>query len=94
MSNGEPIVLRISVKPIPTLRNALPSVDLHRGEQAKATVVRSDVCVVPAAAIVGEAMVRLALMGPLLEKYGGDSMEETLENLARSRAAAAGLFAR
>jgi chorismate synthase len=56
--------------------------------------VRSDVCVVPAAAIVGEAMVRLALMEPLLEKYGGDSMEETLENLRRSREAAGQLFTR
>jgi chorismate synthase len=94
MSNGEPIVLRVSVKPIPTLTKALPSVDLHRGTEAKATVVRSDVCVVPAAAIVGEAMVRLALTGPVLEKYGGDSMAETLDNLQRSRDAAAKLFAR
>jgi chorismate synthase len=94
MSNGEPIALRVSVKPIPTLMKALPSVNLHAGTDAPATIVRSDVCVVPAAAIVGEAMVRLALMEPLLEKYGGDSMEETLENLARSRAAAAQLFAR
>ena len=78
MSNGEPIVVRVSVKPIPTLMKALPSVNLHQGTDAPATIVRSDVCVVPAAAIVGEAMVRLALMGPLLEKYGGDSMEETL----------------
>ena len=94
MSNGEPIVVRVSVKPIPTLMKALPSVNLHHGTDAPATIVRSDVCVVPAAAIVGEAMVRLALMAPLLEKYGGDSMEETLDNLARSRDAAARLFAR
>jgi chorismate synthase len=92
MSNGEPIVLRVSVKPIPTLMKALPSVNLHQRTDAPATIVRSDVCVVPAAAIVGEAMVRLALMAPLLEKYGGDSMEETLDNLQRSRAAAAALF--
>jgi chorismate synthase len=92
MSNGEPIVLRISVKPIPTLMKALPSVNLHERTNAPATIVRSDVCVVPAAAIVGEAMVRLALMAPVLEKYGGDSMEETLDNLQRSRAAAAALF--
>ncbi|MBV9333840.1 MAG: chorismate synthase [Candidatus Eremiobacteraeota bacterium] len=92
MSNGEPIVLRVSVKPIPTLMKALPSVNLHERTDAPATIVRSDVCVVPAAAIVGEAMVRLALMAPLLEKYGGDSMEETLDNLQRSRAAAAALF--
>jgi chorismate synthase len=94
MSNGEPIVVRVSVKPIPTLMKALPSVNLHQGTDAPAAIVRSDVCVVPAAAIVAEAMVRLALVGPLLEKYGGDSMEETLDNLRRSREAAAGLFAR
>lgn len=94
MSNGEAIVVRVSVKPIPTLMKALPSVNLHQGTDAPATIVRSDVCVVPAAAIVGEAMVQLALMAPLLEKYGGDSMEETLDNLARSREAAARLFAR
>ncbi len=92
MSNGEPIVLRVSVKPIPTLTRALPSVNLHARSEAPATVVRSDVCVVPAASIVGEAMVRLALMEPLLEKYGGDSIEETLDNLGRANAAAARLF--
>ena len=85
MSNGQPIIVRVSVKPIPTLMKALPSVNLHAGTDAPATIVRSDVCVVPAAAIVGEAMVRLALVGPVLEKYGGDSMEETLDNLRRSR---------
>jgi chorismate synthase len=93
MSNGEPIVVRVSVKAIPTLMKALPSVNLHAGTDAPATIVRSDVCVVPAAAIVGEAMVRLALVGPVLEKYGGDSMEETLDNLRRSREGAARLFA-
>jgi chorismate synthase len=92
MSNGQPIVVRVSVKPIPTLSKALPSVNLHAGTDAPATIVRSDVCVVPAAAIVGEAMVRLALMAPVLEKYGGDSMEETLDNVRRSSDAAATLF--
>jgi chorismate synthase len=85
--------LRVSVKPIPTLMKALPSVNLHARTDAPATIVRSDVCVVPAGAIVGEAMVRLALMGPVLEKYGGDSMEETLDNLRRSNVAAQNLFA-
>jgi len=94
MSNGQPIVLRVSVKPIPTLMKALPSVNLHEGTQAAATIVRSDVCVVPAAAIVGEAMARLALVAPLLEKYGGDSIDETLDNLRRSNDVAAALFAR
>ncbi len=93
MSNGEPIVVRVSVKPIPTLMKALPSVNLHARADAPATIVRSDVCVVPAAAIVGEAMVRLAIMAPVLEKYGGDSMEETLDNLRRGREAAERLFA-
>ncbi len=92
MSNGQAIVLRVSVKPIPTLMKALPSVNLHEGTDAPASIVRSDVCVVPAAAVVGEAMVRLALMAPVLEKYGGDSMEETIDNLRRSNAAAASLF--
>ncbi len=94
MSNGEPIVVRVSVKPIPTLMKALPSVNLHEQTDAPATIVRSDVCVVPAAAIVAEAMVRLALMGPVLEKYGGDSLEEMLDNFARSTKAAAELFVR
>ena len=92
MSNGQPIVVRVSVKPIPTLMKALPSVDLHARTDAPATIVRSDVCVVPAGAIVGEAMVRLALMAPVLEKYGGDSMEETLDNLKRSTCSAEKLF--
>lgn len=92
MSNGEPIVARVSVKPIPTLMKAAPSVNLHSGSAAPATIVRSDVCVVPAAAIVGEAMVRLALTGPVLEKFGGDSLAETLDNLRRSVAAARDLF--
>ncbi len=93
MSNGQPIVLRVSVKPIPTLMKALPSVNLHEQTDAPATIVRSDVCVVPAAGIVGEAMVRLALVAPVLEKYGGDSIEETLDNLRRASEAAAELFA-
>lgn len=92
MSNGEPIVLRVSVKPIPTLMKALPSVNLHERADAPATIVRSDVCVVPAGAIVGEAMVRLALTRPVLEKYGGDSLEETLDNLRRSMQAGKSLF--
>ncbi|MDQ2866473.1 MAG: chorismate synthase [Candidatus Eremiobacteraeota bacterium] len=94
MSNGEPIFLRVSVKPIPTLARALPSVNLHDRRDAAATVVRSDVCVVPAGAIVGEAMVRLALTGPILEKYGGDCIEETVDNFQRANIAAARLFAR
>ncbi len=94
ISNGQDIVLRASVKPIPTLMKALPSVNLHEGTVAPASIVRSDVCVVPAASIVGEAMVRLALTGPILEKFGGDSIDETRDNLERAVAAAALLFDR
>jgi chorismate synthase len=92
ISNGQDIVLRVSVKPIPTLMKALPSVNLHDGTLAPASIVRSDVCVVPAASIVGEAMVRLALTGPILEKFGGDSIDETRDNLERAMAASARLF--
>ena len=92
ISNGQDIVLRVSVKPIPTLMKALPSVNLHAGTVAPASIVRSDVCVVPAASIVGEAMVRLALTAPILEKFGGDSIDETRDNLERAVAAEAKLF--
>jgi chorismate synthase len=92
ISNGQDIVLRVSVKPIPTLMKALPSVNLHEGTEAPASIVRSDVCVVPAASIVGEAMVRLALTAPVLEKFGGDSIEETRDNMQRAVAASARLF--
>jgi chorismate synthase len=92
MSNGQDILVRVSVKPIPTLMKALPSVNLHERTAAPATIVRSDVCVVPAASIVGEAMVRLALVGPVLEKFGGDSIEETRDNMRRAVEACASLF--
>ncbi len=92
ISNGQDILLRVTVKPIPTLMRALPSVNLHEGTAAPASIVRSDVCVVPAASIVGEAMARLALTGPILEKFGGDSIEETRDNFERAVAAAARLF--
>jgi chorismate synthase len=92
ISNGQDILLRVSVKPIPTLMKALPSVNLHSGEAAPASIVRSDVCVVPAASIVGEAMVRLALTAPILEKFGGDSLDETRDNMRRAVAASANLF--
>jgi chorismate synthase len=92
ISNGQDIVLRVSVKPIPTLMKALPSVNLHEGTEAPASIVRSDVCVVPAASIVGEAMVRLALTAPILEKFGGDSIDETRDNFERAVAAAQSLF--
>ena len=80
MSNGEEIRVRGLLKPISTLRRPLESVDLPTREPAKAAYERSDVCVVPAAGVIGEAMVAIVLAGALLEKFGGDSLEETRRN--------------
>jgi chorismate synthase len=80
MSNGQDLVLRGAVKPIPTLANPLPSVDLLTGREVQAHHERSDVCVVPSAGVVAEAMVALVLAGAFLEKFGGDSLEETRRN--------------
>ncbi len=76
MSNGAPIVLRVAVKPIPSTISPLRSVDLATGEATNTEYQRSDVCIVPAAAVVGEAMVAFVLADALLEKYGGDSVAE------------------
>jgi chorismate synthase len=80
MTNGMPLVVRAAMKPIPTLRKALRSVDLATGEPFEAAYERSDVCAVPAAAVIGEAMVALTLAATFLEKFGGDSMVETRRN--------------
>jgi chorismate synthase len=80
MTNGEDIVVRGYVKPISTLRQPLESVDFASKETVKAAYERSDVCVVPAAALVGEAMVALVLAAAFLQKFGGDSLEETRRN--------------
>lgn len=86
MSNGEPVVVRAAMKPIATLRAALPSVDLRTKTPAAAAFERSDVCAVPAAAVVLEAMLAIVLADALLEKFGGDSMKELLRNIAGYRA--------
>lgn len=83
MSNGEPIVVRAAMKPIATLRERLPSVDLRTKTRAAAAHERSDVCAVPAAGVVLEAALCLVLADALLEKHGGDSIGELLRNLAR-----------
>jgi chorismate synthase len=80
ISNGEDIVVRGYLKPISTLRRPLESVDLATKETVKAAYERSDVCVVPAAGVVGEAMVALTISRSFLEKFGGDSMGETKRN--------------
>jgi chorismate synthase len=78
MTNGEPVVVRGALKPISTLSNPLPSADLHTGEEIQAHYERSDVCTVPAAGVIGEAMVAIVLAAAMLEKFGGDSLAETL----------------
>jgi chorismate synthase len=80
VSNGEEIRVRGYLKPISTLRRALQSVDFATREPVKAAYERSDVCVVPAAGVGAEAMVALTLARCALEKFGGDSMPETLRN--------------
>lgn len=86
VSNGEPIVVRGAVKPISTLARPLPSADLRTGQPVEvAHYERSDISVVPAAGVIGEAMVLLTLTEALLEKSGGDSLEEVRDNLARYR---------
>lgn len=80
ISNGEEIRVRGYLKPISTLRRPLQSVDFSTREPVKAAYERSDVCVVPAAGVAGEAMVALTLARCALEKFGGDSMTETLRN--------------
>jgi chorismate synthase len=80
MTNGEDVVVRGFLKPISTLRRPLESVDLVTREPSLAAYERSDVCVVPAAGVVGEAMVALVLAQCMLEKFGGDSLVETKRN--------------
>ena len=81
MSNGQPIRVRAAMKPIPSIPKALRTVDVATGEAAQAINQRSDSTAVPAAAVVVEAMVRLTLARELLEKFGGDSVDETRRNL-------------
>ena len=80
MSNGEPIVLRAAMKPIPTLYKPLSSVDIETKKPFKASVERSDVCAVPAAAVIGEAVVAFEVASAFIEKFGGDSMSEIKRN--------------
>jgi chorismate synthase len=80
MTNGEPLVIRAAMKPIATLMKQLPSVDLAKKENVKAFAERSDVCAVPAAAVVGEAMVAIVMAQVFTEKFGGDSIAEIRSN--------------
>ncbi|WP_217132068.1 chorismate synthase [Leucobacter chinensis] len=81
MTTGQPLRVRAGMKPIATVPHALPTIDIATGEQAKAHHQRSDVCAVPAAGVVAEAMVALTLADAMVEKFGGDSVAETKRNL-------------
>ena len=80
MTNGMPLAAQFAIKPIATLMNPLPSVDLDTGSEVQAHYERSDICQAPPACIVGEAMVALVLAEAFMEKFGGDSVSETRRN--------------
>jgi chorismate synthase len=80
ITNGEPVVCRVAMKPIATLKKALASVDVRSKEAYEAAFERSDVCAVAAASVVGEAMACIVLADAVLEKFGGDSMRELVRN--------------
>jgi len=83
ITNGMPIVVRLAMKPIPTLMSPLRSVDIETKEEVKASKERSDITAVPAASIVAEAMLAIVLADAFLQKFGGDFMEEIKENYQR-----------
>ncbi|MGC8970764.1 MAG: chorismate synthase [bacterium] len=76
MTNGEPIIVKGAVKPVPTLRKPLPSIDIITKEETEAAVVRSDVCIVPSAGVIAEAMLAWVLADKILEEFGGNTIEE------------------
>ena len=76
MTTGEPLVVRAAMKPLSTLRSPLASVDIVTKERVEAAVVRSDVTAVPAAGVIGEAMVAFVLADAFLEKFGADSLDQ------------------
>lgn len=80
VTNGEPIRLKAAVKPIPTLGQPLPTVDIKKREEGSAWRERADICVVPAAGVVAEAMVALVLTQVFLEKFGGDSFSDVQQS--------------
>lgn len=94
VTNGEDVRVSAWMKPISTLMKPLRSVDLTTMDEAAAAIERSDVCAVPAAAVVGEAMVALVLAAALVEKFGGDSMSELTRAMASSAAATRTRFSR
>ena len=85
ITNGEPIIIRAAMKPIPTTIRPVETIDLVDGQPATTQYQRSDVCALPAAAVVGEAMTALCLADALLERYGGDSAQVIAERIQRER---------
>jgi len=90
ISNGQPIVVRVAIKPISTLRSPLPSVDMVSGEVGRAHIERSDVTILPRAGVVGESMVALVLADALLTSFGGDAMSDLRAAVRRRGRRAAG----
>ena len=80
MTTGEPVVIRVAMKPISTLMKPLATVDIATGASAAASAERSDVTAVPAMGVIAEAMLAIVLAEALLEKFGGDSVRETRRN--------------
>ena len=80
MSNGNDIIVNVAIKPIATMTSPLPSVDIMTGEVVEAAYNRSDICQVSRACPVGEAMLALTLTEAVLEKFGGDSLQEIKRN--------------
>jgi len=85
ITNGSDLRVRVFFKPIPTLRNPLASVDVESKEEGEAAFERSDICVIPAAAVISEAMLAIAITGVFLDKFGGDSLSEMEKNFANYR---------
>ena len=81
MTTGQPIVVRVGMKPIATLMKPLDSVDLRTGEAVKAHIERADTCAVPAAAVIGESLLALVLADAVLAKFGGDSLSEVQQRV-------------
>jgi len=88
ITNGEPLVLTAAMKPIPTTLAPQPTVDLDTGQQVETNYQRSDACAVPAAAVVGEAMVALVLAEAIIERYGGDTLAELQARIGGAHASA------
>ncbi|MFA0888703.1 MAG: chorismate synthase [Synergistales bacterium] len=92
MTNGEDVLIGAAMKPIPTLRKPLRSVDFASGLEASAHFERSDACAVPAACVVGEAMAAWVAAGAVMEQFGGDTLEESVERMAAYRKRVGGFF--